>query len=130
MPSLDVTDVLFDPDFADTFSLIRSQLLISRGGIETDGVPTTVANISAVIVPDKSRSLQRLADDQRVTDAIKIFTTYRLTTGNGPEEADRITWNGGNYVIVNVRDYSRFGPGFIEAVADLTDVNPAATLTS
>ena len=130
MPLQDVTDVLYDPDFSDTFSLIRSEQLISSGGIATDGVPTTVANIIGVVVPDSGRALQRLGADQRVTDAIEIFTTYRLTTGNGQDEADRITWNGGNYVVVNVRDYSRFGVGFIEAVCDLTDVNPAPTLAS
>ena len=33
MPSLDVTDILTDPDFADTFTVTRSIQTVSSGGM-------------------------------------------------------------------------------------------------
>ena len=124
MPLLDVTDILSDPDFADTITVIRTVQVISSGGIASDGNTQTFPSVQAVVQPDKGRSIQRLAEGARVTDAIKIYTTFVLTAGSGPTEADAVVWNGGTYVVVNVRDWSRFGAGYVEAIADLTDLNP------
>lgn len=125
MPFLDVSDVLLDPDFADTFSVIRSNQVVSSSGLASNTGAVTTTGVSGVVTPDRGRAMQRLAEGQHVTDAIKIYTAFRLTTGNGPLEADQIVWNGANYVVVSVMDYSRFGAGFICATCDLTDINPA-----
>jgi hypothetical protein len=126
MPLLDVSDVLGDPDFADTFTVLRKSQTISSGGIATDGTPTTTPNVSGVVQPDRGRALQRMAEGSTLTDAIKIFTKYALTAGDGAIEADQIVWHGATYVVVNIMDWSGYGDGWIQATCDLNQLNPSS----
>jgi hypothetical protein len=122
MPLLDVSGILSNPLFADTFSVIRTTQTISSGGLAQFSTQTTTG-VSGVVTANTGRSLQRLADGERQADSITVHTTFLLTTGQGTTGADQIVWNGAAYTVVNVSDYSRYGAGFVCAICDFKGVN-------
>ena len=124
MPFIDVTDVLTDPDFATTFSVIQAQETIGANG-RAAYAQTTVPNVSGVVIPGKG-NLQRLPDGSRLSGTIDIYTQFSLSEGgSGPATAaaDIVVWRGRQYTVTASQDFSEFGAGFIVATADLLGVN-------
>ena len=128
MPSLDMTEVLLSPEFQDTFSYVRSSRTINVNGVAVDNAPV-ILQAKGVVVPDPS-SLTRQSDGSRVSDAIDIYTQEALTEGYNVDDtnsinADVATWNGRQYVVGAVSDFSNFGQGFFHANATLINLNYA-----
>ena len=118
MPFLDVSDVLLDPDFADSCVCHRKAQSVDANGRAVN--VTTDFNFLAVITSDRGDILDRIAGAERVNGSITIHTQFLLDDGAGASRStDEVTWNGRDYVVSNVNDYSRFGKGFIAASADL-----------
>lgn len=122
MPLLDVSDVLFDPDFADTITVYRQAVTVGDDG-RAVRAETTIAT-GAVITPDKFSTLQRLAEGSNVSETITVTTQFRLTSSADGYDADEILWNGKRYVVIAVGDCTRYGAGFIEASASLKGMSP------
>ena len=61
MPLLDVSDILADPDFADTFDVIRYGDSVDADGVGSEA-PAPITGLTGVIQPASELSLQRLAD--------------------------------------------------------------------
>lgn len=118
MAFLDVTDVLFDPDFMDIgLTVTRNAQAVDARGRATN-TPTQQA-FSGVVTSDKGDILHRNADGSRIIGSITIHTTFRLIDGSAGFDADEVTWQGRVYTVVNVNDYSHFGRGFVCATCDL-----------
>lgn len=122
MPLLDVSDVLLDPDFADTVTVYRQAVTVASTGRSTK-VETT-STISAVVTPDRWATLQRQAEGANVSETITVITQFRLTAMVGDQDADEIVWNGKRYVVIAVGDCTRYGAGFVEASAALKGMAP------
>lgn len=119
MAQLDVTDVLLDPDFMDTGLVCKRfvQNVNDRGRAENTQTSMTFA---AVVTSDKGDILERIAGGERKKGSITIHTMFRLTAGDGEDSiADVVTWQGRDYTVANVNDYSHFGRGFVSASCDL-----------
>lgn len=120
MPLLDVSDILSDPDFADS-------VVVTRSTVTTDpltGRTTTVQTetpISAVVTSDMGRNLQRNPEASISTGSILMHSVFRFTEGGDGLDADTVTWNGRRYTVVTVDDYSRYGAGFTCATCRLLD---------
>jgi galactose-6-phosphate isomerase len=118
MPSLDVSGVLDDPDFSDD-SLICMRNPQSMG---SDGraisVPVPIP-FSGVVTPISGQDLNRKPDGEYMTGSISIITRFILFSGQTGYSADVVKWNGRSYTVSEVKDYSLFGSGFIDAVGDL-----------
>lgn len=123
MPDLDVTDILSDPDFSDTFTVTRFVQSISDGGIASN-TPTVFSNILGVVTANDNIDLLKMPDGEILNGSITIHTTFRLTNGDGATDADIITWHGRTYQVRTIGDWSGFGPGFISAVCTLNVVSP------
>lgn len=118
MPLLDVTDVLLDPDFMSTGLVCkRSTQTVGNDGIAT--LTTTTTPFAAVITNADGDMLQRLSDGERIKGSITVHTPFRLNDGSAGVTADVITWQGRDYTVASVADYSHFGRGFIAAECDL-----------
>lgn len=124
MPLLDVTEILIDPDLADTFSVIRTTTSTNSSGIASSGPARTYSNVVGVITWDDGTILERAAEGVMIKGRITICTKFILTDGDQLYDADQIVWNGNTYTVSKVDSYSRFGPGFVCAYADLKPVNP------
>lgn len=117
MPLLDVSDALDDADFADQLTLTVRVVAVGDDG---RGVTTeTTTNISGVVTSDRGRNRDLIAEGQRQVGSIMVHTRSRLTPGSEGREADLVAWNGRQYTVSSVDDYSRYGAGFICANCDL-----------
>jgi hypothetical protein len=126
MPGIDVTELLTDPTFAETFTVIRSTKTIVAGRARL--TPKRFPGIIGVVQPAGGLDLQRLPDGSNLTGAIVIWTKYLLTNGDLSEDlsADQVDWDGHFYTVMNVKDWSRYGAGFVNAVCQLA-TNKART---
>ncbi len=118
MAFLDVTDVLFDPDFMDTgLTVSRNAQTVDAKGRATN--TATTLTFAGVVTSDKGDELHRNPDGSRISGSITIHTPFRLIDGSAGFDADEVTWQGCVYTVVNVNDYSHFGRGFVCATCDL-----------
>ncbi len=129
MPSIDVSDVLLDPDFTDTITVTTTTRVVGTNGRATDTVASPFSFV-AVVIPTSQRLI--LQSDGALRDgAIEIYTTYALSGGvktsdTVSRQPDVVTWHGREYVVASVEDFSAFGAGFIHATANLQNINPTA----
>lgn len=118
MPNLDVTEILFDPDFAD-FSLVVTR---NAQSVDDDGFATnapTTSTFSGVVTVDRSLEARRMQAGQVVTGAILIITTERLTQGQTGIDADIVTYQNRDYRVTFVDPYTAYGTGFVQAHCEL-----------
>lgn len=127
MPFLDVAELLSDPEIAgQAFDVIQIASVAGTNG-ESVLSPTTTLNVIGSVQPARSFDLQRLPDGEFQKGALKIKTTFALTSGGAGKSADVVRWpagTGAHYTIQTVDDWSQFGVGFCDAIATLADINP------
>jgi len=123
MPLIDMTDALTDPDFMDTFTVARQSQTINSSGFAVN-TPTATPPLYGVVTSDRGKRLQRGTDAERIAQTITIITTFELSAGAGTgQTADVVNWNGQQYTVTHIDDYSRFGQGFIQDTCELQSVN-------
>lgn len=127
MPDLDVTEVLSDPDFVDTFTIVSTARSMASGVPVDAPAPPVLA--SGVVIPGKS-NLRRADDGARLDAYIDIYTQAALTNGYKTDDtlsqlADVVTWRNRSYTVMVIEDWSNYGSGFIKASCDLLALNPA-----
>ena len=118
MPNLDVTEILFDPDFAD-FSLVVTRNIQT---VDDDGYASnaqTKATFTGVVTVDRSLEARRMQAGQVVNGAILIITTERLTQGQTGRDADIVTYQNRDYRVTFVDPYTAYGAGFVQAHCEL-----------
>lgn len=134
MAFLDVSDVLLDPDFTDTFIVNRRVEVVSSA---TGRSATTVFKkpTFGVVTATGSDDLSRLQDADVFKRSITIVTKFKLR-GEVEDNAktnwkpDLITWRGDNFIVKVIDLYPQFGAGFVQAICsseDLVDQPPAET---
>lgn len=118
MPFLDVTDVLFDPDFCDTSLVVtRNQQTVDRQGFASN--EAVKIQFSGVVTVDRSLEARRMQAGQVITGAILIVTTERLTAGQTSRDADVVTYQNRDYRVTFVDPYTAYGAGFVQAHCEL-----------
>lgn len=118
MPNLDVTEILFDPDFAD-FSLVVTRNVQT---VDDDGFANNVQSkttFAGVVTVDRSLEARRMQAGQVVNGAILIVTTERLTQGQTGRDADIVTYQNRDYRVTFVDPYTAYGAGFVQAHCEL-----------
>lgn len=120
MPLLDVTDVLYDPDFCQDVVVETTVVTTNDQGVASKSVSSET--ISAVVTPLTTRELMRLPEGEMLKGGITVFSHYPLQSGDGNKSADTIVWNGVSYVVYSTDDYSTYGEGFNVAVCQLLSV--------
>ena len=118
MPTLNVTDVLFDPDFCD-FNLwvTRRVQTVDEDGIGSDS--EVKKQFAGVVTVDRSLENRRMQAGQVISGAILIVTTERLTQGQTGRDADIVTYQGRDYRVTFVDPYTAYGSGFVQAHCEL-----------
>ena len=118
MPTLDVTDLVLDPDFATTGLIcIRSVEVVGEDGVAVQTPAQTP--FTGVVTQGKGAKLDRLDGSSRTEDSILIHTPFVLRVSGVGYAADVVLWNGARYTVSQVNDYSTFGRGFVAATCDL-----------
>lgn len=116
MPLLDVTDILFDPDLADTFNVLRRTEVVGGNGRSqvTEARSTCIVGVVTMASPD---DLKRFPDAQLTGRTIMVCTPFRLRASGDGFQPDQIEYDGNLYTVVAIDPYTRFGAGFVEALA-------------
>lgn len=122
MPLLDVTDVLFDPDFCDTTLTYKRRNVVVDGDGYAETVITSFA-FSGVVTVDRSIEAQIRMSGQTVTGNILIVTTERLTSGGTDMLGDIVTYQNREYLVKSVDPYTAYGAGFVQAHCELNPID-------
>lgn len=137
MPFLDVLDA-FDTNTVDVFSVYRRNQTVDNYG-RAQILPLVINGVYGVVTAAGPNDIKREEDKQYMDKSIVIVTRWRLqgpspsvtdpVTGQpSPErQPDVIKWGGSYFLIIQLDDYSSYGPGFVQAVArsyDYMDVAP------
>ncbi|MBB3004364.1 hypothetical protein FHX57_006746 [Paraburkholderia tropica] len=125
MPLLDVAEILLDPDFVDSLVCARNTQTVDSNGIATDAVATYP--FYGVVTNNTGDLLMRLAEGSRISGSITVHSQFLLYAGQDGQDADIVTWNGRNYTVTNVGDWSRFGRGFTAANCELIPLSGGAS---
>lgn len=118
MPLLDVSFMTSDPMLADVFAVTRRTDVVDDKGRTS---PTTVEvfpNITGVVTQQDPADLMRRDDGQMVPRMILVCSTFLFRGATTGYQPDVITWNGTAYTVKQVMNYSRFGGGTVEVVAE------------
>lgn len=120
MANLDVSDVLCDPDIADSFTVIRRAQVINNHGRATL-VPQTLKNKIGVITAASGNDLMRLPEEQRTGRNLTVVTKFRLHATVQGFAPDLILWQGDYYIVKEVDPYPQYGQGFVQAIVGSID---------
>jgi len=110
--------VLSSPMLVDTFNVIRRVETENNSGL-VSLAPTATIGVYGVVKPIGDR-LDRKADDDSDQKDLRIFTKFALR-GSARDgvptdwKPDLVFWQGNNFIVVNVRDWGRYGVGYIAA---------------
>lgn len=118
MPNLDVTDVLFDPDFCDMSLVVKRNVqTVDADGFATNTV--TEKGFAGVVTVDRSLESRRMMSGNVIGGAILIVTIERLTQGQTGRDADIVTYQNRDYRVTFVDPYTAYGAGFVQAHCEL-----------
>jgi len=110
--------VLSSPMLVDTFNVIRRTETVNNSGESVLGLTATVG-VYGVVKPIGDR-LDRKADADSDQKDLRVFTKFALR-GSARDgvptdwKPDLVFWQGNNFIVVNVRDWGRYGVGYIAA---------------
>ena len=92
MALIDVSELLTDPDFTSTVTLIRRASTVNTYG---ENVMTeTQSTITAVVQGANTESLERVPEGARLSDLIEVYYKGRLTAESPSGYADIVVWDG------------------------------------
>lgn len=122
MPNLDVSDVLLDPDFMSKGIECKKTAVV----IGDDGrSKTTVTNhkFNGVVTSNDGFKLDRRPDGTVIKGAINIHTRFVLSEGDESHQADEITWQGRDYIVLQTKPNLQYGRGFTKAICILKPIS-------
>lgn len=125
MADIDVSEVLFDPDLADMFDVVRKEETVNEQGRSTIK-ERRYQDIVGVITAQSPAELLRRDDGQMMPRKYAVVTVFRLQGPGKGYQPDDIWLDGQRFTVTEVLPYSRFGSGFVEAIiTSMNASNPA-----
>lgn len=119
MAEIDVTDLLSDPDFCDSFTVTRRNSEVDDQGY-LQMVSTELPNIIGSVQPASGRTLQLRPDLANVNGVIEIWSVFDFQTDTDRAKSDLIQWRGDTYICEGpVQNFQNFGAGYTRIVASL-----------
>jgi hypothetical protein len=122
MPALDVSFVLADLIFQDTFTVLRTPVL---GSGQPDTANQQTLTISGVVLPGAFQRASLEDDTSFDSRTITIHTPtmlYDVMQGFVP---DIVTYHGNQFKVMRAWDYSAYGTGFYAFECERTDLETA-----
>lgn len=115
MPTLDVSHILYDPRFSQSFEIARTIRMVSP---ET-GVCSTqraVTPSQGVVNPLGEDAISRMPESDRNNSYITVWTQDELRTGTEYQLPDEVIYHGTSWRVERVQDWSAYGAGFYKAL--------------
>jgi hypothetical protein len=120
--TIDVTDLLEDPDFATTFDMFHTTSVVDAQGMNQLTASPVINGVIGVVTPNP-KAFVRQPDGSILNANIMVYTKTILTNGEATNEPDVVIWNGHQWLVKIVTDYHEFGQGFVVANCDLQNFN-------
>ena len=123
MANIDLRPLAYDPDFAESVTLIRRLLTVNQYG-EAE-LTETQSVITAVISAAAPKDVEKVLNMAGINGAINVCFSGKLHTQSPSGYSDVILWDGGRYevkAIVN-RYTTTTGDGYTEVMCLLSDAN-------
>ena len=117
MPDIDVSDLLLDPDFTDTFTVTRQAQSVGTDGRAV--IATQKFTIQGVVTMGSMEPFEQTQESIQSRKSITVHSQFKLldpTVGFSP---DIVTYNDNQYLVRKAYDWSRYGQGFFAAECDL-----------
>lgn len=122
MPLLDVSAVLLDPMFLDTSgTFTRNTQTIGAHG--RAALTPVTAPVYGVYTNKDGSLLTRGADGEHIVDSFTLHTQTRLTAGQTGQTADIVHWQGADYTVERVANYSTYGAGFVMVDCEILNLD-------
>ena len=115
MANIDVSDLLLDPDFVDTVSVIRRTTAINSYGENVVSEPTTIVTVASV-QPASFKQIQRLPDALRIADVRSFYIKIPIILDSTTTYPDVIVYRGKRFQVQTSAHWLNFGAGWCEAV--------------
>lgn len=120
MALLDVSEILTDPDFVDTFVVVRRQEGISDKGRAV--LTLTGLAASGVVNMAGPNDLRRLPDAQLQDRTLSIVSRFPFFGASVGYQPDLIQWREGLYIVSVLDLYPQYGRGFYQVIAPSIDL--------
>ena len=106
----------------DSFTVLRrTEVVDGRGRVVKPPPITTFNKVPGTVGPASPDDLQRLPDLDLSIKTISIVTSFRLQGPSPGMLPDQIIWHGDSYQIAGMLDFSAYGGGFVQGLAQLVD---------
>lgn len=123
MGTLDVTDLLTDPDFVSPCTLIHRAVTVNTNG-EAVLAETPVSIIAVVQTEIPAEVLERVPTDVRLSDVIVVYYKGALLAEQPGGYNDVILWNSRRYQVKEVlENFMNYGAGFTAALCTAEPVS-------
>lgn len=113
MPTLDLSDVANDPDFAQSYTVVRRSGRFALGRFTVTN--TASLPFYGIIQPATDEDLDGIPEGDRISGAMSFISVQRMfntnTEGIGTPSAlsDTIMWRGQNYGVWKAGPWGDFG---------------------
>jgi hypothetical protein len=125
MAEIDVSDVVTDPDFQDTFTLIRSVETVDQHG--RGSLAATTMTLSGVVQAASGRTMELTPDAVRTSEMLEIWTTFGIQEATQTTQADQVVWKGTTFIVTHVDVWDNWGQGYRHAVLTRKDMLPVSS---
>lgn len=118
MPEIDISEIVSDPLFAQSFIVYRKSGTWLRGRFTQTEAPI---NFYGTIEVNNPKDIMQVPEGDRLTGLISIhteqpiFTTRNNGDQSGVGSSDEVVYKGERYKVVNVSDWDDFG--YYKAIA-------------
>lgn len=114
MAQIDVTDLMVDPDFVDTISIVSRVPTVDAYGQQTLA-DTTVVTVGSV-QPADQRTVQKMPEAMRVENLSSFWVKGIITASSSGQYSSVLVFQGTRYQVKWVEGWSNFGAGYCEGV--------------
>jgi len=112
MGTIDVTDLLADPDFVDSMTVITRYPIINSLGENI--LRETRFDTVGSIQPADYEEIQKVPDALRVANMMVFYFKGKIDTSSPGKYSSVLVFQGQRYQIKTVADYSNWGAGYSE----------------
>ena len=104
---IDVSELITDDDFAQSFNVYRISGVFGIGGWIAD--PEQTIPMSGVVTVTSVRDLEQIPEGDRVRGMMTFHTTEELFVTRQGAISDEIEWRGDRYRVYQVSPYVDYG---------------------
>ena len=125
MANIDVSFLLSDPDFGDTFTLVKRGVSVNSVG-ETVLTETSAADVVGSVQSGSTDDLVLAPNGARLSDIITVYYGGDLSVERINGYSDVIVWKGRRYTVQDIAgDWNNYGTGYTKALCVLEAVASA-----